>query len=96
MFYSDVCRYKIVFLGSIVRSGNRCSRVNTEKSSTEIIIVKKPHVELVVSRNAMMSPINELVTELFGSKSFTRWLTGRESVNIPTTSEWEKFKQIQL
>ena len=57
MFYSDVCIYKIVFRGLIVRSGNECPRVNTEKSGAVIIIVKKSHVELVVSRNALMSPI---------------------------------------
>ena len=47
MFYSDVCRYKIVFRGSIVRSSNGCPRVNTKKSGAVIIFVKEHHVELV-------------------------------------------------
>ena len=37
VFYSDVCRYKIVFRGSIVRSGNECPQVNTKESGSVII-----------------------------------------------------------
>ena len=66
MFYSDVCRYKIVFRGSIVRSGNGFPRVNTKNSDAVIIFVKKHH--------------DELVTELLCSEMFTRWLFGRETM----------------